>query len=405
MPGLTRPDKGAIPVISKEINKNLQNASWIRKMFDEGDRLVKRFGSENVFDFSLGNPQEEPPPIVKDTLKNLSANPPYGMHRYMSNAGYPETRKKVAEAVSRETGRDFPYENIVMVSGAAGGLNVVLKSILNPGDEVVIFSPFFVEYMFYIRNSQGIPVVCQTDSTSFQPDPEALAAVLSEKTRAVVINSPNNPTGVVYSAETLSRLADVLAKHEAKTGKPVLVISDEPYKKIVYDDLEVPEILNIFKNSIIVNSYSKSLGLAGERIGYAAVNPETDHAGLLVEAIIFCHRTLGFVNAPALAQRLVEAAADTSIDTSAYRAKRDLLYGALTEFGFTCVKPGGAFYLFPQTPGDEMEFIREAQDHNLLFVPGKGFGCPGHFRMTYCIDEDIIKRSLPVIKKLSEKYF
>ena len=392
-------------MISKEIDENLQNASWIRKMFEEGENLVKRFGAENVFDFSLGNPSEEPPYIVTNALKNLVTDPPRGMHRYMSNAGYMETRRAVASVISAETQKNFPPENVVMTNGAAGGLNVALKSILDPGDEVIIFSPFFVEYMFYIRNSRGVPVVCKTDPEDFQPDPEKLAKTLSDKTKAVIINSPNNPTGVVYSEKTLKSLADVLSSHENRTGSPVYVISDEPYKKIVYEDIRVPEILNIFKNSLIVNSYSKSLGLAGERIGYVAVNTEINESEKLLNALIFCQRTLGFVNAPALAQRLVRIAAGESVNVAGYKINRDLLYNALTESGFTCVKPQGAFYLFPRTPGEELEFIRAAQEHNLLFVPGRGFGCPGHFRISYCVDEKMIKRAIPVIKKLAAEYF
>ncbi len=392
-------------MISKEIDENLQHASWIRKMFEEGAKLVERFGADNVFDFSLGNPREEPPYIVTSTLKSLVTDPPRGMHRYMSNAGYMETRKAVASVISAETQKNFPPENVVMTNGAAGGLNVALKSILDPGDEVIIFSPFFVEYMFYIRNSQGVPVVCKTDPEDFQPDPGKLADALSDKTKAVIINSPNNPTGVVYSEKTLKSLADVLSRHEAKTGSPVYVISDEPYKKIVYENIRVPEILNIFKNSLVVNSYSKSLGLAGERIGYVAVNTEINESGKLLNALIFCQRTLGFVNAPALAQRLVQIAAGESVHVTGYKINRDLLYNALTESGFTCVKPQGAFYLFPRTPGEEIEFIRTAQEHNLLFVPGKGFGCPGHFRISYCVDEEMIMRAIPVIKKLAAEYF
>lgn len=374
-------------------------------MFDEGERLVEKFGAENVFDFSLGNPTEEPPAIVRNTLKGLATDSPGGMHRYMSNAGYQETRKAVASVISDDINRSFPAGNVVMTNGAAGGLNVALKSLLDPGDEVIIFSPFFVEYMFYIKNSSGIPVVCETDTETFQPDPGKLSAALSEKTKAVIINSPNNPTGVIYPEETLISLAEVLRNQEKKTGNPVYVISDEPYKKIVYDGVHVPEILDIFMNSLIVNSYSKSLGLAGERIGYVAVNPEAEDAASLVNALIFCQRTLGFVNAPALAQRLVQAAAGESVDVTGYLAKRDLLYDALTEFGFTCVKPRGAFYLFPRTPGEESDFIQAAQSHNLLFVPGRGFGCLGHFRISYCTDMKMIQRSIPVIEKLAAMYF
>ncbi len=392
-------------MISKEILDNLQNASWIRKMFEEGDRLVKKFGAENVFDFSLGNPREEPPVSVRETLQKLASSPSSGMHRYMSNAGYFETREAVASAITSETGRPFPPGNVVMTNGAAGGLNVVLKSLLDPEDEVVIFAPFFVEYMFYIRNSRGVPVVCPTPHENFQPRPEDLAGLLTNRTRAVILNSPNNPTGVVYSRETLQSLAEVIREREEKTGKPIFIISDEPYKKIVYDGIRVPEILNIFSNSIIVSSYSKSLGLAGERIGYAAVNTETAEPEQLVNALVFCQRTLGFVNAPAIAQRLVQEAAGESVDVTGYQGKRDLLHGALIDFGFTCVKPEGAFYLFPRTPGDEMEFIRKAPEHNLLFVPGKGFGCPGHFRISYCNDEEMIRRAIPVIRELAAQFF
>ena len=392
-------------MISREVAQNLQNASWIRKMFEEGDRLRREFGPENVFDFSLGNPQEEPPAIVRETLAGLAAAPPKGMHRYMSNAGFPETRKAVAEVISCEIGTDFPADCVLMTNGAAGGLNVTLRALLDPGDEVIVLSPYFVEYLFYVRNSQGAPVVCPTGQEDFLPRPEDLEEALSERTKALIINSPNNPTGVVYPDEVLGKLSDVLAAAERKTGKPVYVISDEPYKRIVYDNIRVPEIFNIFPNSVVVNSYSKSLGLAGERIGYTAVNPQAQGAGELMEALVFCQRTLGFVNAPALPQRLIQEAATAQVEISGYQAKRDLLYGALKKSGFRCVKPDGAFYLFPATPGDEMDFIRSAQELNLLFVPGRGFGCPGHFRISYCVDEGLIERAIPVIEKLASRHF
>lgn len=392
-------------MISREIAQNLQNASWIRKMFEEGDRLRREFGPENVFDFSLGNPQEEPPAVVREAFAQLAAHPPAGMHRYMSNAGFPETREAVAAEISRETGTDFPSDLVLMTNGAAGGLNVTLRALLDPGDEVIILSPYFVEYLFYVRNSQGIPVVCPTGSEDFLPCPEELEKALSERTKALIINSPNNPTGVVYPEEILQRMAAVIKEAEEKIGRPVFVISDEPYKKIVYDSAGVPETFNIFDNSVVVNSYSKSLGLAGERIGYAAVNPSAEGAGELMEALVFCQRTLGFVNAPAIPQRLVTDGAAAQVDVSGYQSKRDLLYAALVNSGFSCVKPGGAFYLFPKTPGDEMEFIRSAQEFNLLFVPGRGFGCPGHFRISYCMDEEMIQRAIPVIKKLASRLF
>jgi aspartate aminotransferase len=387
--------------LSEKIKANISGASWIRKMFEEGERMRKLYGSDQVFDFTLGNPDLEPPEAFKEELKRLALEPVPGMHRYMSNAGYPETRRAVAGVLAEETGLAFDENHILMTCGAGGAMNVVLKALLDPGDEVIILSPFFVEYKFYIDNHGGVAKVVPTDS-NFKPDLEAIAGAISPRTRAVIINSPNNPTGVVYDAGSLSGLGKLLEEKEAATGRALFVISDEPYARIVYDGVVPPSVFKHIKNSIVVTSHSKDLALPGERIGYAAASPLIDNVDLLVEGLVFCNRTLGFVNAPALMQRLVTVLQHESVDIAGYQEKRDLLYDNLTALGFRMVKPQGAFYLFPESPcADELEFVKLALKHNILLVPGSGFGTPGYFRISYCIDKQVILNSLEAFKKLA----
>ncbi|WP_031516239.1 pyridoxal phosphate-dependent aminotransferase [Desulfofalx alkaliphila] len=389
-------------VISSKIEGYLSRASWIRKMFEEGDRLRKIHGADKVYDFTLGNPIDEPPTKFRQQLKYLADNPVPGMHRYMSNAGYPETRRAVAEVLAEDSGLSIGAEHIVMTVGAGGGLNVVLKSILDSNDEVIVLAPFFVEYRFYVDNHNGVTKEISTDE-NFMPDMEAIRAAINEKTRAIIINSPNNPSGVVYPAETLEELNKLVNEKSKELGRPIYVISDEPYSKIVYD-VEVPSVLKHIKNSILVTSHSKDLALAGERIGYIAVNPGIEKADLLMEALVFSNRTLGFVNAPALMQRLIVGLQRESVDIEEYRRKRDLLYNHLVELGFEMVKPQGAFYLFPKSPlADDVEFAGLALKHNILVVPGTGFGKPGYFRLAYCIDSKVIENSLPAWTALAEE--
>ncbi|GAB4272419.1 pyridoxal phosphate-dependent aminotransferase [Thermincola ferriacetica] len=390
--------------ISNKIEENLKRASWIRAMFEEGERLRKIYGPEKVYDFTLGNPDVEPPAVFKEELKRLADNPIPGMHRYMSNAGYPEVRKAVADVLAEESGLPVNENHVVMTVGAGGALNVVLKTLLNPGDEVIILSPYFVEYKFYVDNHGG---VCKEVPTleNFQIDTEAIAQAVTAKTKAIIINSPNNPTGVIYPAESLSALDQVLSAKEEELGIDIYVISDEPYAKICYDGIKVPNVFKYIRKSIIVTSHSKDLALPGERIGYLAVSPKVPKVDLVMEGMTFANRILGFVNAPALMQRLVTKLQRERVDIADYEEKRNILYENLTALGFEMVKPQGAFYLFPKSPiPDDIAFIKAAQKHNILLVPGSGFGKPGYFRISYCIDKQIILNSLPAFKQLAAEF-
>lgn len=392
-------------MFSEKIVKNLENSSWIRAMFEEGAKLAKKYGSENVYDYSIGNPYAEPPKEVFDSLKKHTAVDEKGLHRYMSNAGFVDVREKLANKLSEESGVELSHENVVMTVGAAGALNVTLKALLNPEEEVILFSPYFVEYGTYIDNVGGKAVVISTDKETFEPDLEILERSINNKTKAIIINSPNNPTGVIYKKEKLEAMAELLDKKEKELGTKIYVISDEPYSRIVYDEVKVPPVLGIFNNAIVVNSYSKSLGLAGERIGYIAASSNIEKINILMTALAYCNRTLGFVNAPALFQKVIGDALDAAVDVSEYKKRRDYLYENLTRLGFDIVKPEGAFYLFPKALiDDDVEFVRRAQKYNLLLVPGSGFGCPGYFRMSYCVKFDMIERSIAAFEKLVAEF-
>ncbi|MCL0090807.1 pyridoxal phosphate-dependent aminotransferase [Dehalococcoidia bacterium] len=386
--------------IAEKVEMSLTRASWIRKMFEEGNRLREIFGADRVYDFTLGNPVHEPPARFYQELRRLAEDPIPGMHRYMSNAGYQEARQAVAEVLAEDSGLAIGLEHIIMTVGAGGGLNVVLKSILNPGDEVIVLSPYFVEYRFYVDNHNGVIREVDTDP-NFLPDMEAIEAAINPKTRGIIINSPNNPTGVVYPSEILARLGRLVAEKSQELGRPIYVISDEPYARIVYD-VQVPSVFRYIDNVIVVTSHSKDLALAGERIGYIAASPRIDNVGLLLEALVFCNRTLGFINAPALMQRLVAGLQREKADIEEYRKMRDLLYQSLTQLGFEMVKPQGAFYLFPKSPlADDVEFAQRALKHNILVVPGTGFGKPGYFRLAYCVEKSVIENSLPAWEALA----
>jgi len=381
--------------ISGKIQGFMEKASWIRKMFEEGIRLKREFGEDNVFDLSLGNPVAEPPQELLDVLAVEVKNKTPGLHRYMPNAGFESTRAAIADALSEECKVKLGANDVVMVCGAAGGLNITLKTLLDSDDEVIVFAPYFVEYFFYADNHGGRAVAVNTRD-DFSIDPEALQAAITDKTKAVVINSPNNPTGVVYTRDNLQALAEVLKSESTKRGRPIYLISDDPYKKIVYDGVETPHLFEFYDHSIYITSHSKDLAVPGERIGFVAVHPQCADAGNVLAGLIFCNRVLGFVNAPALMQRVVGSTQHVTLDVEPYRRRRDLLYKELTRIGYEVVKPQGAFYFFPKSPlADEMEFIRILTDKKVLVVPGRGFGSPGYFRISYCFPDKVIEGALP----------
>ena len=370
-------------------------------MFEEGDRLRRERGPAAVFDYTLGNPDQEPPAEFQQALLALASDPPAGIHRYMSNAGYPETRAAVARHLAGQTGLPVTADHVVMTCGAGGALNIILKALLNPDEEVMVVAPYFVEYGFYIENHGGRPVVVQSDE-EFQLDLDEIARAVTPRTRALILNSPNNPTGTVYPAAVLSALDRLLAEKENEYGTAIYVISDEPYAKLVYDGVTVPPVFPLIGHSLVATSHSKDLALAGERIGYAAVNPRLPDAAEIAAALIFANRTLGYVNAPALMQRLVIPLQDKVVGLEEYREKRDLLVSHLRSLGFSLTVPSGAFYLFPRCPlADDVEFAQLAAKKGLLVVPGSGFGRPGYFRLAYCVPREMIRRSLPVFTEVA----
>ena len=388
--------------ISKKMNDFAQSSSWIRKMFEEGARLKAKFGAENVFDFSLGNPDLSPPPEFHETLVKLAQKDSPGSHAYMPNGGYPFVREAVAARISQEQGVTLSADDMLMTCGAAGGLNVTLKALLDPGDEVIILTPFFVEYKFYIDNHGGVSKVVSTDD-SFDLDLGKIEAALNEKTKAIIINSPNNPTGQIYSQNSLAELGKVLAAASEKYSSAIFLVSDEPYRKIVFDDNDVPSIMQAYLNSIVVSSYSKDLSLPGERIGYIALHPEIDEKGLLVGALTLANRILGFVNAPALMQRVVAELQGASVDNSIYTKRREVFCKILADAGYEFMPPKGAFYVFPKSPiADDAEFVARLQDQKILAVPGRGFGAPGYFRLAFCVEDSVIERSSEGFRKAME---
>ncbi len=375
-------------------------------MFEEGRKMAAEFGSENVYDFSLGNPSVEPPAEVAEALKSIpdSYNANY-IHGYMPNIGFDEVRGAIAESINGRFGTSFSAGNIIMTVGAAGGMNVILKTILNPGDEVITFSPFFGEYRNYVSNFDGVLVEISPDTSSFQPKLDEFEASITGKTRIVIINSPNNPTGVVYSRETLEKIAAVLEKKQKEFGAPIYILSDEPYRELAYDGVEVPYIPTIYRNTIVGYSFSKSLSLPGDRIGYLVIPSEIDGYGEIFAAAGVATRILGFVNAPSVAQLVVSKCLNASVDIGIYDRNRELLYTKLREYGYECIKPEGAFYLFVKAlEADDKAFVAKAKAHHLLIVPGSTFGCPGYVRIAYCVDHAMIERALPAFKALAGEY-
>ena len=385
--------------VSQKIRQYMAEGGWIRRVFEEGLALKAQVGAENVFDLSLGNPVIEPPTEFKDELRRLANEPMAGMHRYMPNPGYMETRQAVAGSLAGESGLPFEGSDIVMTCGAAAAANVVLKTILNPGDEVIILAPYFFEYLYYIDNHDGVSVVVNT-TDRFRLDLPAIEEAITPRTRGIIVNSPNNPSGVVYSADEIAGLSLLLNRKQSEHGTEIFLISDEPYKRIIFDGLEFPQLLPSYKNSIIVTSHAKDLALPGERIGFIAINPNYSEKEELAGGFSFCNRTLGFVNAPALMQHVVRNLQGVSVDPGYYQRKRDYMYTSLMEMGYDTVKPEGAFYLYPKAPvEDDVAFTRELLQSNVLVVPGTGFGTPGHFRISYCVEDWVLEGAVKGLGK------
>jgi aspartate aminotransferase len=390
--------------IAKHIKTIISGSSWIRKMFEEGARLKAEHGAENVYDFSLGNPNLEPPEKFRAALKQAAASSVPGVHGYMPNTGYPQVRKSVADYLCDEQKAQVTEKEVIMTCGASGALNVILKAILDPGDEVITPAPFFVEYTYYVDNHGG-SLKTVSAKPDFNLDIDAVSDAITQKTRAVLINSPNNPTGQVYSKQSLNELGTLLTEKGKELNRTLYLIADEPYRKIVYDGQKVPSIFQTYTESIIATSYSKDISIPGERIGYLAVNPEASYKKELIAGMALANRILGFVNAPALMQRVVASVQGTSVDISAYARKRELLCNGLSDCGYNFSRPAGAFYLFPRTPvADDVEFVRALQEELILTVPGSGFGGPGHFRIAFCVADETIINAMPGFKRVMEKF-
>ncbi len=381
--------------ISQKMLGFAERSSWIRKMFEEGTRLKAQYGADQVCDFSLGNPDLPPPAQYQEAVRKVVAAETPGSHAYMANNGYPFVREAVAKQITTEQGLTLGQDDILMTVGAAGAINVVMKALLDPGDEVIILAPFFVEYTFYVDNHGGVTKVVNT-AEDFSLDLAAIEAAITPKTKAIIINSPNNPTGQIYSAAELAGLAEVLAK----AAQTIYLISDEPYRKIVYDGHTVPSIFAAYRNSLIVSSYSKDLSLPGERIGYIAVHPQIEGKAQLLGAMTLANRILGFVNAPALMQRVVAELQGITVDTSIYTRRRELFCQVLREAGYEFVPPKGAFYMFPKSPiGDDAQFVGLLAEEKILGVPGRGFGMEGYFRLAFCVEDAVIRRSAEGFRK------
>ncbi len=395
-------------MIAEKMKNMVANSSAIRAMFEEGNRLAQIYGAENVFDFSLGNPNVPAPKAVKKAILELiEEEDPVALHGYTnSNCGYAEVREAIAASLNERFGTTFAGKNIVMTVGAAGGLNVILKSLINPGDEVIAFAPYFGEYRSYTDNYDGVLVEVPPNTVDFQPKLDEFEQKITPKTKAVIVNTPNNPTGVVYSESTIKKLAAVMEAKQKEYGTDIFLISDEPYRELVYDNAEVPYLTKYYANTVVGYSYSKSLSLPGERIGYLVIPDEVSDSEEVLAAANVATRILGFVNAPTLQQKIVAKCLNEKTDISYYDRNREALYQGLKECGFSCIKPQGAFYLFVKSPvEDEKEFCAAAKKYNLLIVPGSSFACPGYVRLAYCVSYETIVNSLPKFRELAKEYF
>ena len=393
-------------MISEKMKPLVNNNSAIRAMFEEGNKLRAKYGAENVYDFSLGNPNVPAPEEVKEAIIDLVTNEdPVVLHGYMSNAGFEDVRQSIAESLNRRFGTNFAAKNLIMTVGAASGLNVILKTILNPGEEVIVFAPYFLEYGSYVRNYDGKLVEVSPDTSTFQPNLEELEQKITANTRAVIVNTPHNPTGVVYSEETIKKLAAILEAKQKEFGSVIYLISDEPYRELAYDGVEVPYLTKYYANTVVGYSYSKSLSLPGERIGYLVIPDEVDGSEEVIAAAAIANRVNGSVNAPSLIQKVIGRCVDCKVNLEYYDRNRTTLYEGLTKLGLECIKPQGAFYLFVKSPvPDEKEFVAAGKKYNILMVPGSSFACPGYVRLAYCVSYECIQNSLPAFAKLMEEF-
>ena len=393
-------------MISEKMKGYVANSSVIRAMFEEGKKMAAIYGADHVYDFSLGNPNVPAPGAVKDAIIDIVTNEdPVLVHGYMSNSGFEDVRTKIAEHLNAQYGTSYTFNNLVMIVGAAGGMNVFFKTLLNPGDEVVTFSPYFGEYRAYVSNFDGKLVEVQTDPVTFEPDPKALAAAVTPKTKAVILNSPNNPTGVVYSEECIREIARLLEDKQKEYGTTIFIFSDEPYREIVYGEYKVPWIPNYYRNTVVGYSYSKSLSLPGERIGYLVLPSEIDDAEDMISAANVANRILGFVNAPSLQQRVVAKCLNEKTDVDFYAENRQMLMDGLREAGYTFVEPQGAFYLWLKSPEeDEKAFVAKCKEKQILIVPGSSFGCAGWTRVAYCVSHETVRNSLPGFREVAASY-
>ena len=390
--------------ISAKIEGFITQSSLIRRMFEEGIEMKKQFGPSNVYDFSLGNPDVPPPSIFQEELCRIVEADISGKHAYMPNAGYPETRQAIAEYLSAIHEKNIQADHLIMTCGAGGALNVIFKTLLDPGDEVLAPAPCFVEYGFYVDNAGGTIKYIKSRS-DFSLDLQAMEEAITEKTKAILVNSPNNPTGKVYDERTIMGLAELMSRKSRQYGRAIYLVSDEPYSDIVYDGVQVPSILKAYPNSILASSYSKTLSLAGERIGYLVINPDIENGTLLMNGLILCNRMLGFVNAPALMQRVVAKLQGVKVDIGIYKRKRDLLCDGLARAGYDIIKPDGAFYLFPKTPiPDDVAFVQTLKKYRILTVPGSGFAGPGYIRIAYCVDDEKIINAMDGFAKALQEY-
>lgn len=393
-------------MISKKIQNALAGSSAIRAMFVEGNELAAKVGRENVYDFSLGNPATPAPAALNEAVRDLVDElDPLTLHGYMDNAGYPDVRQAVADNLNRRFGTAFNAHNIIMTVGAAGGLNIIFKTILDPGDEVIVFAPYFGEYRSYAANFDASVVEVAPDYETFQPDLEAFAQAVRVQTKAVIVNTPNNPTGVIYHEDTMRKIGEILEAKEREIGHEIYLISDEPYRELVYDGNKEDFLTKYYKNTLVGYSFSKSLSLPGERIGYVVVPDEADDADLLIEGITVSNRTLGFVNAPSLMQKAVARCLDEKTNLAFYDANRKMLYEGLKTLGFSCIKPEGAFYMWVKSPDeDETKFVAAGKKYHIIMVKGSAFGCAGYVRLAYCVSHETVKNSLKAFEKLAAEY-
>ncbi|MCI8831742.1 MAG: pyridoxal phosphate-dependent aminotransferase [Lachnospiraceae bacterium] len=390
-------------MISEKMKPFVENNSAIRAMFEEGKKMAAVYGKENVYDFSLGNPSVPAPAAVKQAILAILEEEEEGMvHGYMSNAGFEDVRETIARSLNDRFQTNFHVNNIMMTVGAASGMNVILKSLLDPKDEVIAFAPYFMEYGAYVRNYDGILTVISPDTKTFQPNLTEFAKKITPRTKAVIINTPNNPTGVVYSEATLEAISRILTEKSREAGHPIVLISDEPYRELAYDGVEVPYVTKFYANTVVCYSYSKSLSLPGERIGYLVIPDEMEDSSQVFSAASIANRVLGSVNAPSLMQRVIKRCVNEKVNLEAYDKNRNLLYNSLRDLGFQCIKPEGAFYLFVKSPmEDEKEFVNLCKSHRVLVVPGTSFACPGYVRIAYCVSYEQIERSLPAFKEIA----